>query len=150
MAQQILEEVSGTEEDIDRELATRAEDIAGLDRGEILRRQEPRWEHYLARGLAFGGNTKTGPIKVHKVLQQMNFVMVSDYCFKIIHIHERKIARLPVIIEGETGVGKTFLLDCYANLLASQLRRTRKEPPRQTVRICDLLRDLWLLGLKAG
>jgi hypothetical protein len=68
--------------------------------------------------------------------------MVSDFCFKIIHIHERKLARLPVIIEGETGVGKTYLLDCYANLLASQLRRNRREPPRQTIRICVMLESL--------
>ena len=96
----------------------------------------------MARGLAFGGNAKIGSSKVRKVLDEMHFVMVSDFCFKIIHIHERKLARLPVIIEGETGVGKTYLLDCYANLLASQLKRTRPEPPRQLVRLCVMMQAL--------
>ena len=116
--------------------------VNGLTQDEYKRRLEQRWPHYIARGLGFGGNAKQGHDQVKKVLDEMNFVMVSDFCFKICHIHERKLAKLPVIIEGETGVGKTYLLDCYANLLASQLRRTAKEPPRQIVRMCGMMKEL--------
>lgn len=35
----------------------------------------------------------------------------------MLHIEERKLARIPTIIEGETGVGKTYLLRVYAALL---------------------------------
>lgn len=134
--------VAGTDKDIDKELQTTQADIDRENRRTITTRLEGRWDHYLARGLAFGGNAQTGSAKVRKVLDDMNFVMVSDFCFKIVHIHERKLAGLPVIIEGETGVGKTYLLDCYANLLASQLRRTRREPARQPVRICMMMEEL--------
>lgn len=45
-----------------------------------------------------------------KIIDESNYVMTLDYALKMINIHERKECGMPVIIEGETGVGKTELL----------------------------------------
>lgn len=44
------------------------------------------------------------------VIDEHNYVMTLDFALKMINIHERRECRMPVIIEGETGVGKTELL----------------------------------------
>ena len=54
---------------------------------------------------------------VHKILQNRRFVLTEDICYKMLLIHQRKCACVPVIIEGETGVGKTYLLETYSVLL---------------------------------
>eukprot|EP01047_Picozoa_sp_COSAG01_P012870 COSAG01_NODE_590_length_15129_cov_55.685895_2_plen_4125_part_01 len=133
--------VKGGEEQIDELLGTTKEDYA-IDYRTAEMNKEGRWAYYLARGLGFGSK---GFEQVNQVLKKLKFVMVSDFCFKLLHIHERKLAQLSVVIEGETGVGKTFLLDCYSQLLSEQARcakRGREEPPNQLVRICRCLRKL--------
>ena len=42
--------------------------------------------------------------------------MTKDFAYKMLNIHERKKCGMPVIIEGETGVGKTFLLEMLSLL----------------------------------
>ncbi|CAD7928680.1 unnamed protein product, partial [Amoebophrya sp. A120] len=44
------------------------------------------------------------------------FVLSRDVCQKIIAIHMRFSAGLPVFISGETGIGKTALLEYYAKV----------------------------------
>eukprot|EP01047_Picozoa_sp_COSAG01_P033491 COSAG01_NODE_2467_length_7638_cov_4.917230_2_plen_1348_part_01 len=134
--------VEDGEEQINERLGTTPEDYL-RDPVKATENKEGRWAYYLARGLGFA--TGKGVEQVASVLEQMQFVMVSDFCFKLIHIHERKLAQLPVVIEGETGVGKTYLLDCYSQLLSAQAtgtKRDREEPPNQVVRICRLLKKL--------
>ena len=43
-------------------------------------------------------------------------MLTLDYAVKMINIHERKLSGLPVVIQGETGVGKTCLLETLSKL----------------------------------
>ena len=72
--------------------------------------------------------------------------MTYDFTFKLLLIHERKKARLPLIIEGATGVGKTFLLEMYTMLLNEQAAVSREVEfaPRQMSRACNWIMNLML------
>ena len=52
-----------------------------------------------------------------KIMNETKFILTENFTYKIFHVHERKLTKLPLIIEGETGVGKTFLLKFYSLLL---------------------------------
>lgn len=45
--------------------------------------------------------------KAKAVILRKGYILTLDYTFKILAINERMKAGLPVIIQGETGVGKT-------------------------------------------
>ena len=76
-----------------------------------------RWESCLAWILGLK------PSRVKELLAEKSFVLMEDFAFKMLLIHERKMSRIPLIIEGETGVGKTFLLEMYAILLNEQPKK---------------------------
>jgi hypothetical protein len=65
------------------------------------------------------------PRLIEKICAAKQFVLTSDFFFKLFLIHQRKLAQLPVILSGETGVGKTFLLEFYALLLYEQAQNDR-------------------------
>ena len=44
------------------------------------------------------------------------YVLTLDYAIKMLNIHERYKCGMPVIIEGETGVGKTALVEMLSKL----------------------------------
>ena len=44
------------------------------------------------------------------------FVLTRDLVEKMLKIHERRECGMPVMIEGETGVGKTFVLELLSSL----------------------------------
>ena len=44
------------------------------------------------------------------------YVLTLDFAIKMLNIHERAECGVPVIIEGETGVGKTALVDMLSKL----------------------------------
>lgn len=48
--------------------------------------------------------------KILDIIDQENYVLTSDFVMKMININERRMCKVPVIIEGETGVGKTELI----------------------------------------
>ena len=52
-----------------------------------------------------------------ETMQEMNFILIENFTYKLFHVHERKLTKMPLIIEGETGVGKTFLLEFYSRLM---------------------------------
>ena len=54
---------------------------------------------------------KRGPDGEVPVLKDRGYVLTKDYLLKMIAVHERQQCGMPVIISGETGVGKTFLLE---------------------------------------
>ncbi|XP_065192879.1 uncharacterized protein LOC135823927 [Sycon ciliatum] len=54
---------------------------------------------------------------VQRVLRRRKFVLTEDFAFKLVLIHERRDLRQPLILEGDTGTGKTYLLKLYASLL---------------------------------
>ena len=50
------------------------------------------------------------------LIDEKQYVMTLDYLVKMLNIHERRKCGIPVIINGETGVGKTFLLEMLSIL----------------------------------
>ena len=66
-----------------------------------------------------------------ELVDNSNYVLTLDYALKMINIHERRECGMPVIIEGETGVGKTELLKMLSKLwnyrYEAQLRHYEQE-----------------------
>jgi hypothetical protein len=56
-----------------------------------------------------------------QIMNETKFILTENFAYKLFHVHERKLTKLPLIIEGETGVGKTFLLKFYSLLLNSKI-----------------------------
>jgi hypothetical protein len=56
-----------------------------------------------------------------KIMNETKFILTENFAYKIFHVHERKLTKLSLIIEGDTGVGKTFLLKFYSLLLNSNM-----------------------------
>jgi hypothetical protein len=56
-----------------------------------------------------------------KIMDDTKFILTESFAYKLFHIHERKLTKLSLIIEGETGVGKTFLLTFYSLLLNANI-----------------------------
>ena len=69
-------------------------------------------EEYLCRALKIRQTSGEGV----PVLRNRGYVLTLDYLLKMISVHERQQSGLPVIISGETGVGKTFLLETLSDL----------------------------------
>ncbi|CAF3121404.1 unnamed protein product [Rotaria socialis] len=77
------------------------------------------------------------------IMIQANFILTENFSYKLFHVHERKLTKLALIIEGETGVGKTFLLKFYSLLLNANVTHgtlDNKLAPRTVERT-----GLWLL-----
>ena len=51
-----------------------------------------------------------------KLIDDSNYILTLDFALKMMNIHERRQCGMPVIIEGETGVGKTELLKMLSKL----------------------------------
>lgn len=88
-------------------------------------------DEYLARALSLplsevtekiiGTNEKGLSVEeVHfktlKLIDDSNYVLTLDFALKMINIHERRKCGMSIIIEGETGVGKTELLKMLSKL----------------------------------
>eukprot|EP00117_Sycon_ciliatum_P024003 scpid1179/ scgid2565/ Putative uncharacterized transmembrane protein DDB_G0290641 len=54
---------------------------------------------------------------VETLLNNDGFVLTWDFTYKLLLVDERQRSKLPLIMVGETGVGKTFLLEMYTKLL---------------------------------
>ena len=68
-------------------------------------------DEYLSRALNVPLTKKRlTPIDEH------NYVLTLDFTLKMLNIHERYECGIPVIIEGETGVGKTALIGMLSKL----------------------------------
>ena len=99
----------------------------------------------ISRALGVPYNTETGHIDL---LDDMQYVMTLDYAVKMLTIHERRMCGVPLVISGETGVGKTYLLETlsalwnYALLVDLDRERDRLKE--------DLRRDLNNCVLNAG
>ena len=78
-----------------------------------------------------------------KVMNETKFILTENFAYKLFHVHERKLTRLSLIIEGDTGVGKTFLLKFYSLLLNSNMVNA---PADDNVAPCIRERiSIWLL-----
>jgi hemicentin len=71
---------------------------------------------HLARGLQVSLAT------LDAVLEEQAYVLTLDCALKLLHIAERHHARVPTILEGETGVGKTKLVSVYAAIQSGGMR----------------------------
>lgn len=56
------------------------------------------------------------PADIEFVLNEEKYVLTLDYVLKMLNINERRICGVPLIINGETGVGKTHLLKLLSKL----------------------------------
>ncbi len=78
------------------------------------------------------------------VMNETKFILTENFTYKLFHVHERKLTKLPLIIEGHTGVGKTFLLKFYSMLLNAKLTKGSldgKIAPRVRERLCVWMRE---------
>ncbi|XP_065188617.1 uncharacterized protein LOC135819352 [Sycon ciliatum] len=87
--------------------------------------------------------------RIKYLLDQKQFVLTRDFMYKLLLINERKKARLPLIIEGETGVGKTFLLEMYTKFMNYEAAYSaeRESAPRPISRCCGWICKLVFGGL---
>ncbi len=56
-------------------------------------------------------------------------MLTLDFVIKFLHLEERRNARTATILQGETGVGKTFLLHVYAQLVSQLVSPQEKTEP---------------------
>ncbi len=68
-------------------------------------------DEYLSRALNI--DLQNGRIDL---FDKFKYVLTLDYAVKMLDIHERLQCGIPVVIEGETGVGKTALVEMLSKL----------------------------------
>lgn len=92
-------------------------------------------DQYLARAL--GLPSEEG----HRLsaIDDASYVLTLDYTIKMLNIHERYECGVPVIIKGETGVGKTALVDMLSKLWSHALLHLWN---KERSIILDAIRDL--------
>ena len=73
-----------------------------------------------------------------KLIDNSHYVLTMDYTIKMLSIHERMKCRMPVIIQGETGVGKTALLKMISDLWNQSFVI---DWSREKGRLCGILKD---------
>ena len=95
-------------------------------------------DRYLARALGIHSKNLT-PI------EEENYVLTPDYTIKMLNIHECYECGVPVIIKGETGVGKTTLVNMLTRLWNHSLLHLWE---REKERIIDTISQM-LSGLPA-
>uniref|UniRef100_A0A1X7UCD1 RING-type domain-containing protein n=1 Tax=Amphimedon queenslandica TaxID=400682 RepID=A0A1X7UCD1_AMPQE len=77
---------------------------------------EPMSDHYFHDCLSAALNVKTDDSNCITLIKEKKYVLTKDFVRKMLTIHERRECGMPVILEGETGVGKTFLLQMLSSL----------------------------------
>ena len=98
-------------------------------------------DKYLSKALCL--ELKDGRLKQ---IDEANYVLTLDYTLKMLNIHERYRCGVPVIIEGETGVGKTALVQMLSalwnhSLLSSWITEKGRIRELLTQRIGELSED---------
>ena len=66
-----------------------------------------------------------------RVIDDSAYVLTLDYTIKMLNIHERLKCGVPVILEGETGVGKTALVEMLSKLWDQSLLQEWNKQKRQ-------------------
>lgn len=68
------------------------------------------------------------------IIDKSKYVLTLDYTIKMLNIHERHECGVPVLIRGETGVGKTALLEMLSKLWnESLLKEWKKKKCEDTI-----------------
>ena len=85
---------------------------------------------YLDKCLSRALNIPLNDKKKLTAIDDDNYVLTLDFAIKMLQIHERHECGEPVIIQGETGVGKTALIQMLSKLwnasLDMELKRLRE------------------------
>lgn len=92
-------------------------------------------DQYLARALGLPSDENNRL----SVIDQAKYVLTLDYTIKMLNIHERYECGVPVIIKGETGVGKTALVDMLSKLWSHALLHIWN---KERNNVLDAMRDL--------
>ena len=90
---------------------------------------------YLSAALNVDKNRETKEIEL---IKERKFVLTRDFVQKMLNIHERKECTIPVVIEGETGVGKTFLVELLADLWNESWNQQLKKQ-RQNMKVSNFI-----------
>ena len=103
-----------------------------------------RWHTMVAWGLGLASGD------VAEVMARKQFVCTAEIALKLLIIHERRKAKCPLIIEGETGCGKSFPLEVYS-LLINKAEENREDnersvAPRIERRVCSWIQNSVLAG----
>ena len=98
---------------------------------------------YLDKCLSRALNIPLNDKKRLTAIDDENYVLTFDFTIKMLQIHERYECGEPVIIQGETGVGKTALVQMLSKLwnvsLDMELKRLRE-------RLLEFLQNKLKLG----
>ena len=89
-------------------------------------------DSYLSRAL----NIKLDNKRL-SVIDECSYVLTLDYTIKMLNMHERCKCGVPVIIEGETGVGKTALVEMLSKLWNQSLLHEWKNCQSQLLDFFD-------------
>ena len=98
-------------------------------------------DQMLARALGLPSNAE----KCLSIINDCNYVLTLDYTIKMLNIHERYCCGVPVIIQGETGVGKTALMEMLSRLWSNALLY---QWYRKKGTIIDAIRDLMSIRIE--
>ena len=52
--------------------------------------------------------------KMWNIIQQQGYVLTPDFAYKLLVLNEKRRAGLNVVLSGDTGVGKTEMLNLYS------------------------------------
>ena len=96
----------------------------------------------LSRALDLPFQAENRPLSA---IDDCNYVLTLDYTIKMLNIHERYSCGVPVIIKGETGVGKTALVDMLSQLWNNALLHIWTN---ERGRIIDAIRDLMSINVE--
>lgn len=111
-------------------------------------REDFKKKNYYAKCLSWLINIKYDHFI--RLIKEMKFILTENFAYKLFHVHERKLTKLSLIIEGDTGVGKTFLLKFYSSLLNSNLINAPLDDhisPHIRERLCDWLLTKVFMGI---
>ena len=87
----------------------------------VITISELHQREYLDKCLSRALNIPLDDKKRLTPIDEENYVLTLDFAIKMLQIHERYECGEPVIIQGETGVGKTALIQMLSKLWNSSL-----------------------------
>jgi hypothetical protein len=114
-------------------------------------RPADRLKMLLAWALGFTGARSLAAFR--RVLEARRFVVLPTFIYEMLHLHERYLTGRSLIIESQTGVGKTFKLEVLAALMNEAMSHNQDHPlyaniPSQVARM--LLEVLEMLYAATG
>ena len=82
------------------------------------------------------------------LIDESGYVLTLDYTIKMLSIHERRECRMPVIIEGETGVGKSALVEMLSKLWNASWTNVQRKNKEHILTFLRKILQGWLPVVK--